>query len=91
MMARDWMTLALRVIGVWLAVLTFAAIVDVLAAVLYLFFLLIRFGGSDFTVTVGRLGLPLLAVLKYGAPAAVLLVFTAQITQRLYVDDSKTP
>ena len=86
MTPREWTTLALRIFGVWFAALTFAAILSLLATFLYVFYLLIRLGGSDFAI-VGRLGGPLLAVLQYGVPAALLLLFATQITERLFLLD----
>ena len=84
---REWMTLALRILGVWFAVLTFAAILSLLAAFLSVFFSLIRLGGSDFAATVGRLGGSLLAVFQHGVPAALLLLFATQVTERIFLLD----
>jgi hypothetical protein len=84
MAARDWMNLALRILGVWFAALAFGAIVDLLGTFLYSLSFLIRFQGAEFATVLARVGGPVLQILKYGLPAAALLVFTEQITERLY-------
>ncbi len=85
MTSRDWMTLALRVLGVWFAVLTFVAVLDVLTTFFHVSYLLARSSGS-FGSILGLIGGSLINVLKFGAPAGVLLMFTTRITDHFYAE-----
>jgi hypothetical protein len=84
MTPRDWMTLALRVMGVWFVIRAFVAIVNLIIPFMYVFSIFVRVRGNLSKEMLYPLGPPLLEILTNAAVAAVLLFFAVKITDYLY-------
>ncbi len=84
MAPRDWMTLALRVMGVWFAIRAFVAITNLIVTSMYVFSIFVRVRGNLSKEMLYPFGPPLLEVLTNAAVAAVLLFLAVKITDYLY-------
>jgi Na+/phosphate symporter len=87
MTPRDWMALALRVLGVWFATQAVLAVARLMGVFVQFASMLIGSDGPGLTVFVGAM----LQFLAYSAIAAVLLVFTDAIVARLYPEETPPP
>jgi hypothetical protein len=87
MTPRDWMALALKILGVWFAVRAVLAVVDLMAVFVQVVSMLAGSHAPGLMVFISAM----LHFLAYAGITAVLLVFTDTIVARLYPEETPTP
>lgn len=87
MTPRDWMTLALKVLGIWFATRAVLAVVELMTVFVQVASMLVGSHAPGLMIFIGAM----LQFLAYSAITAVLLVFTDNIVERLYPEKTPEP